>query len=518
MIRIYLVAVLLLIGARLSAAESVRESIDRIVAAKAKADGVPMSAKADDAEFLRRVWLDLAGTIPPAEVARKFLADQSPDKQTKLIEGLLAATTYSTAMANRFHIVLMERLGDHASWSQYLQTSFAANKPWNTLVKEILRADSKSGAAFFLSKRLENYGQQAVEYSALTRDVGRLFLGVNLQCAECHDHLTVNDYKQQHFQGLHAFFRNLALGAGPLPTVAEKPTTEKIKFASVFTLEEALTGPALPGGKMIDIPTFPKGQEFAEPPDRKTNNPGVPKFSTLAVASEELPTAKNRAFVRNGVNRLWFLLLGRGLVHPLDMHHSGNLASHPELLDLLEREFVAHQFDIKWLFREILLSETYQRSSLLPAGAKTPPANAFAVALEKRLSAEQLFAAITAATGTKPADAAKAKFLKAFANQPREPEEDVEVSLKAALFLSHDATVLEMLQAKPGNLIERLGKLTDNAAFAEELYLAVLTRKPSADELATVSKILTKPNQIRETAARKLAWALIASHEFGVNH
>lgn len=502
--------------AQARAVEPVHTAIDRIIATKAKTDGIPLAAIADDAEVLRRVWLDLAGMIPSSDAARNFLVDSSPDKRTKLIDELLASPMYSATMANRFHTLLMERLGDHAAWTQYLQTSFAANKPWDKLVKEILKADGQSGAAFFLSKRLENYGQQAVEYSALTRDVGRLFLGVNLQCAECHDHLTVAEYKQRHFQGLHAFFRNLSVGTGPLPSVAEKPTTEKVKFASVFTLEEGNTGPALPNGVMIEIPIFAKGQEFAVPPDRKTNSPGVPKFSTLTAAGDELPTAKNRAFVRNAVNRLWFVMMGRGLVHPLDLHHAGNSPSHPELLDLLEREFAAHAFDIKWLFREILLSEAYQRSSLLPG--KAPPADAFAVALEKRLSAEQLFAAITTATGTKPGDAAKVKFLKAFANQPREPEEDVEASLKAALFLSHDATVLEMLQPKPGNLVERLGKSTDDRAFAEELYFAVLTRKPSADELATVTKLLAKPKQTRETAARKLAWALIASLEFGVNH
>ncbi len=504
------------------AAEPLHTAIDRIVGAQAGKDGIPLAGKSDDAEFLRRVWLDLAGSIPNPARAKGFLADKSPDKRAKLIDELLAAPTYAPAMADRFHTILMERLGDHADWRKYLEASFAANKPWNVLVKEILRADAKAenakGAAFFLSKRLENYGQQAVEYSALTRDVGRLFLGVNLQCCECHDHLTVDDYKQQDFQGLHAFFRNLSPAAGASPGVAEKPTTEKAKFASVFTMKESATAPALPFGKMIEIPTFAKGQEFAEPPDRKTNSPGVPKFSTLKAASEELPQAENRNFVRNAVNRLWFVFLGRGLVHPLDFHHSGNPASHPELLDLMEKEFVAHAFDVRWLFREILLSDAYQRSSLLPAGATVPPAKAFAVGIEKRLSAESLFAAITTATGTKPTELAKAKFLKAYANQPREPEEEVEASLKAALFLSHDATILEMLQPKPGNLIERLSKVADDKAFAEELYLSCLTRMPSADETATVAKILAKPKQTRETAARKLAWALIASAEFGVNH
>src|SRR5262249_2872659 len=159
---------------------------------------------------------------------------------------------------------------------------------------------------------------------------------------------------------------------GPTPRVAEKPTTEKMKFASVFTKVEMITGPALPDGRMVEVPAFPKGQEYSEPPDRKTNAPGVPKFSTLAALSDQLPTPKTRDFVRNAANRLWFVMLGRGLVHPLDLHHADNPASHPELLDLLADEFVAHQFDIKWLLREIARSETYQRSSLLPPGVKPP--------------------------------------------------------------------------------------------------------------------------------------------------
>ncbi len=523
MTRVLGLSILLAAVSPLRATEPLHEAIDRIIAAQAEKDGLVLAGRSDDAEFLRRVWLDLAGTIPPATGAAEFLVDPSPSKRAKLFDDLLAAPTYAPAMANRFHVLLMERLGDHPTWSAYLQSSFAANKPWNTLIEEMLAANGKTegtrGAAFFLAKRLENYGQQSVEYSALTRDVGRLFLGVNLQCAECHDHLTIDDYKQQHFQGLHAFFRNLSLAPGAVPAVAEKPTTEKARFTSVFTLQESRTGPALPGGKMIDIPAFPNGQEFALLSDKKTNSPGVPKFSTLAAAAKELPTADNRAFVRNAVNRLWFVLMGRGLVHPLDLHHAGNPASHPELLDRLEREFVAHMFDIQWLFREILLSDAYQRSSLLPVGTKdTPPAKSFVVALEKRISAEALFAAVSTATGTKATDATKAKFVKAFANQPREPEEEVEASLKAALFLSHDATVLDMLAPKTGNLVDRLGKLADDDAFADELYLTVLTRNPSAEERATVAKVLAKPNRSREAATRKLAWALLASLEFGVNH
>jgi hypothetical protein len=287
----------------------------------------------------------------------------------------------------------------------------------------------------------------------------------------------------------------------------------------VFDKVPMATGPALPGGKMIEFPTFPKGMEFAEPPDRKTNSPGVPKFSTLAAVSEQLPRAENRDFTRNMANRLWFVLMGRGLVHPLDMHHSQNPGLHPELLGLLADEFAAHKFDIKWLLRELALTKTYQRSSLLPAGAEPPGERHFATALEKRLSAEQLLASVVVATGADPkaAEPLRPKFLKAFANQPREPEDEVAPSLKAVLFLLHDTAVLDLLKPGAGNLVDRLTKVPGEQV-AEELYLAVLSRRPTAEESATVAKLLQKHAGQRPEAVGRLAWALLASMEFGVNH
>jgi hypothetical protein len=508
------------------AADPLHARIDKLIEERAKAEAVPVAGPADDAEFLRRAYLDLAGTIPPADVVKVFLADPGPDKRAKLIDRLLAAPTYAARMADLFHVMLMERLGDHPEWSKYLRESFAANKPWDVMAKEMLRADPKAepaarGASFFVAKRLENYGQNPVDYSALTRDVGRLFLGKNLQCCECHDHLFIEEYKQRDFQGLHAFFKNTFLVKAGTLLVGERPTTEKAAFASVFDKVGMTTGPALPGGAaVVELPAFPKGEEYAEKPDRKTGNPGVPKFSTLKAVSEALPRAGNRAFTRNIVNRLWFALMGRGLVHPLDLHHGGNPASHPELLDLLADEFAAHKFDVKWLLRELALTKTYQRSSLLPAGAAEPPhPRYFAVALEKRLSADQLLAATAAATGTDPkvADALRPKFVKAFANQPREPEDEVTPSLKAALFVLHDDAVLGLLKPKPGNLPDRLAKLSDGKA-AEELYLAVLSRKPTPDEVTAIGALFGKHPDARAEALGRAAWALLASMEFGVNH
>jgi hypothetical protein len=511
---------------RISAAEPLHERIDALIHTAAK--DAKLNPPADDAPFLRRVYLDLAGRIPSTTEARAFLQDTTPDKRAKLIDQLLNGPDYPRRMADLWHVMLMERLGDHPEWTKYLRTSFEQNKPWDQLSREILAGtaadEATRGAVFFYAKRLENYGQNPVDYPALTRDVGRLFLGKDFRCAQCHDHLFIDDYKQHDFQGLFAFFHNTALGDAKLPSILEKPTTQKIEFASVFTKVNKTTGPRVPGLAELEVPAFKKGEEYSTPPNAKTKTPGVLKFSPLAKLAETLPTNDNPAFARNAVNRLWFALLGRGLVHPLDLNHKDNPPSHPELLDLLAKEFVAHKYDIKWLLRELALTETYQRSSAIPAGGTAPAPSSFLASLEKRLSAEQLLWSMLEATGMKEAvvkdkqlDAAQQKFVKAFANPRREPEEEFSPSLKAALFVLNDETVLSWLSAKDGNLVQRLDQLGDEQV-ADELYLAILTRTPIAEERGEVTSYLAKHKDRRATALGHLAWALLASTEFCVNH
>lgn len=505
---------------RVGAAEPLHRRIDALILEGA--DGKDVSPLTSDAEFLRRVSLDLAGRIPSAQEVRDFLADKSADRRSRKIDELLASPEYAGRMQELFHVMLMERLGDHDLWAKYLRASFAANKPWDQMAREILRADPKNeavrGAAFFYSKRLENYGQNPVDYPALTRDVGRLFLGKDLRCAECHDHLFVDDYKQQDFQGLFAFFQNTMLVDANAPAVGEKPTTKKTAFMSVFVKAPRETAPRLPGGKELTLPEFKKGEEYLEPPDRKTRSPGVPRFSLLEQLSVQLPRAENRDFCRNIANRLWFVLMGRGLVHPLDLHHADNPASHPKLLDLLADEMAAHSFDIRWMLRELALTQAYQRSSLLPAGREKADPARFLTALEKRLSAEQLVASMTRATGmAAKAEALRAKFVKAFANPPREPEDEIAPSLEAALFVLNDPAVLALLEPARGSLVERAGALPD-AKAVEEVYLSVLSRPPTAEEQADALAFLKQDAAGRGKALGQLAWALLASTEFTINH
>ncbi len=505
--------------------EPLHKRVDALIVEQAK--GQPFSPLADDAELVRRVYLDFAGRIPTADEARRFFDDKSADKRTKLIDQLLAAPEYALHMQELFSVVLMERLGEHADWTSYLKSSFEKNKPWDQMAREMLMGSGKDtppGAVFFLSKRLENYGQNPVDYPALTKDIGRLFLGKNFGCCQCHDDLFVDEYDQHDFQGLFAFVKNVSRQQGAGLGVAEKLTTEKIEFTSVFGSRKKSTGPRVPGLEEIAIPVFKKGEEFVEKPDPKAKKPGVLKFSTLEKLAEQLPTPENSSFSRNMANRLWFILMGRGLVHPLDLSHKDNPPSHPKVLDLLAGQFVEHKYDIKWLLRELALTETYQRSSKLPEGVKEVEPKSFRTAIERRISAEQLLRSMLQATGETAVkdgatfDSQRTLFLAAFAASAREPEEAVDFSLKGVLFLLNSKAILPWFDAKPGNLVDRLQNIADDAKAVDEMYLTVLTRLPSADERQELLRYLSERRDRRAGALRNATWALFASTEFGVNH
>jgi hypothetical protein len=515
------------------AAESLSQRIDKLIAAKAGRQ--PLAEPASDSEFLRRVYLDFTGQIPTADGARKFLANPSADKRAKLIDQLFADARWAETMADRFHVLLMERRGEEEEWRKWLVASFKANKPWDAMAREMLAPEgtdaAKAGAWFFITKRLEKYGQNPTDHPGLTRDVGRMFMGVDLQCAQCHRHLTVKDYKQRDFQGLYAAYSNLRL-QNPNDTIKVKWAMEsllkkEVEFGSVFSETKKTTGPRVPFGVPITIPEFKKGEEWAVKPDKKKGVSGRLKFSPLREIATRMATPENPYFARNIANRAWFLMMGRGLIEPLDLTHTKNPPSHPELLDLLAKELVAHKFDLKWLFRELARTQTYQRSSVLPKGGA--PEHLFASAKERPIAAEPLLRSVLLATGERDRvtkldeeDAHSLKsfgdlFQGAFANAPREPELAVTPTLKAALFLRNNEALLWLVQRREGNLVDRLIKLKEPAKIANEAFLTLLARNPSDAERAMVKSFLQKQPTL-QNAVGDLVWALLSSTEFFVNH
>lgn len=533
-------------------ADDVSRQIDSLIAAAAK--NAPLAGACDDATFVRRAYLDLAGRIPSAIEAEAFFQQSADaDRRTRLIDSLLASRDHPRRLQDLFHAMLMERRGDNPEWAKFLQRSFEENKPWDQLVREILDPNPEDetlrGAAFFHTRRLEKVGQQETDYPGLTRDVGRMFLGMDLQCAQCHNHLFIDAYKQVDFQGLYTVYLNTFIRTDvKFPALGEKVMTKKIDYMSVFDKLPLTTGPRIPGGQEVEIPVYEKGQEFLAPPDKSKNFPGQPKFRALQVIAREIAVDRNRAFVDNFANRLWFVMMGRGLVHPLDQQHVGNPPSHPEVLELLSREAVARKFNVRSLLRELALSATYQRSSEIRSSDAAPGPETYRVANEKRLSAEQLLHSVLIATGPRSGldvavaasvpeggasggkestekkldvEKTRAAFVKAFANAPQDPEIDFAPSLKSSLFVLNDPAVLDCLQRQPGNLVDRLIASADAGQFdavTDELYLCVLIRRPTDEERSAVRDYLSKNEGRRPAAVVNLVWSLLASTEFCLNH
>lgn len=364
--------------------EPLYQRIDQLVNA---APLGPVAPICSDAEFLRRVSLDLNGMTPTGAEAKAFLDDPASDKRQKLIDKLLASPRFARHMATTFSVMLMERRGDaHVpadEWDKYLYESFLANKSYDQLVRELIATEGadpaiRPAAKFFL--------ERTAEPNLMTRDIGRIFLGRDLQCAQCHDSPLVNDFTQPEYYGLQAFVVRTVMfndDTAKKQMLGEKADGD-VAFTSVFTKETGFSAPRVPAGAFVEDPVLPIGEEYNIKPTDKTRP--VPKYSRRAKLAEALTATNNPQFNRNLANRLWAMMLGRGIVHPLDLHHSDNPPSHPELLDLLTAEVVAAKYDVKTILRAIALSQTYQRSGELPAdwNATSQQAAALLAALDAK--------------------------------------------------------------------------------------------------------------------------------------
>lgn len=509
-----------------------------------------------DAEFLRRVYLDLNGVIPTAKQARLFLDDKSSDKRQKLIDDLLTNPDYALGMARVFDVMLIERripmggnLYDVPSsvWKSYLVSSFADNKPWDQMVGEILGTDGSeeniAGASKF-------YIVRDVSPHLVTRDIGRLFLGCDLQCAQCHDDPHVKDYRQNDYYGIYAFIQRLKIHPlSPKGALIAETATGKTTFTSVFTAKSGETFPQLPGGQMIPDAIIEKDKEYKIKPGPKER--GIPTDSRRLKLAQLLPQPSTKGFSRNIANRLWAHLMGKGIVHPLDLHHSENKPSYPELLECLEKWLADNKYDMKAFLREIALSKTYQQSSVILEDQKEFPHGAFAVASLRGLTAEQLRWSLLQGTGrieqhylklnsnmktageplkipgwktrimqNESLEKQSTSLISAFSGLPGQPEMGFQPVVDQALYLRNSPKFLALLKDEPGLLIDRLLAFKDADLISEELYLALFSRRPYQDEIVMVSKTLKNSNkpEFRREVLQALIWGLLLSAEFRFNH
>ncbi len=518
-----------------------------------------------DAEFLRRVTLDLTATIPSSEATRRFLADTtaSGTKRARLIDRLLASPAYARRMQYLLDWILMERRASEnvpsAAWQAYLRQAAVENRPWDQLAHEILveggggDSNTRPRARFYLDRDFD--------VTVVTRDVGRIFMGKDLECAQCHNHPVVDAYLQRHYYGLKAFLDRSYVFTDPKSkkkSLGEKAEGD-VTFTSAFDDTKGKTSP-----RILDLAEIidPDGsnKQYVTKPGKSAG--GVPRYSRRRQLGIAVTAEQNRAFRLNIANRLWAAMMGRGLVEPLDLAHAANPPSHPELLDLLGDQLHDHGYDMKWFLGQLARTRTYQRSSLTRDASAQVALKHFAVGLLKPLSPEQYAWAAMEATGllastrsaarkkleadaakaTKPAtkpdgsskvagtisaaaletavDEVVAVHIKSFVSQfAAEGGQKTSFSATApqALFLVNGTLIRDWLKPTTSNLTGRLSKLDDQPAIAEELYIGILNRPPTPAEQAEVIGYLAATAD-RTAAITELTWALLLSAEFRFNH
>lgn len=500
--------------------------IDAALAARWDAEKVVPAPAAADAEFVRRAYLDLVGRIPSAFEAREFLDDPSGGdaiaKRRRLIDNLLDRAGYAYHFANSWRDVILPGVATNVetralapSFETWLRLRFAANTPWDRLAAEVLTANlgamenqrgnplgnanaAPSPAAFYLvnERKPEN----------LAASASRIFLGVQVQCAQCHDHPFAK-WRRTEFWSLAAFFDGLQ----------ETADASTAGLVQIRIPETDITVPA----------AFLDGK----PPIFNANEG---RRTALARWATQLD---NPFFAKACVNRLWDHFMGRGLVEPVDDLDVANAPSHPELFDELAQQFQLHGYDFKYLIRAIVASRAYQLSSRLgdadpDAANKLDPAF-FARMPLRRMTAEQLFDSLARATGFREqpptnqqlnpfaVDTARAEFQTKFANQTLR-RADSQTTILQALSLMNgkftaDATALDRSETLAA-VVE--APFLDDADRIETLFLATLSRRPTPEESVQLVEYIRQggPGGNSKEALADVFWALLNSAEFILNH
>lgn len=516
---------------------ALRQAIDREVAAGWQKQKITPSARSSDAEFLRRVYLDLVGTIPTYEEAATFLDDASSDKRSQLIERLLADPRYAQHQADLWDLILFTRnpAGSEADRrdgiQRWLQKQFADNVPYDQWVKALLKAEGNSvdegPPLYFVQYR--NRPEDASE------SVSQTFLGVQLQCARCHDH-PFESWTQLDFYGMAAFLSRLqVVSVGKEKELTKYAIGEKVTGDILFTgpVSEQEAGkkgePVKPKfllGAKLEEPEMPK--DFKEPKLEDNKVPPAPSFSRKDQLANWIATPDNPFFARAIVNRVWAQYMGRGLVHPVDNMSESNPPSHPQLLDELAKQFVAHKFDLRWLTREIVSSEAYQLSSM--GGASESMPLWFEYGRVRPLSAEEL--ADSWKTATQFAEVEKQgkkeetknrfhplgrEYMLRYFGTPNSGAGDFQGGLQEHLYLNN-GQLGSLVNEQKGSLTHWLQTNKDPLDVRiERLYLATLTRRPTSEEVERM-KTFVEEKDGQAPRWSDVVWALVTCSEFRFNH
>jgi Protein of unknown function (DUF1549)/Protein of unknown function (DUF1553) len=518
----------------LAADRPIGEAIDHYLdQALAKERAKPAPA-ADDATIVRRLMLDLVGRIPTAAEAQAYIESTAPDKQLRLIDRLLTTPGFVRHQATELDTMLTA--GEKGSLREYLVKAVGENASWDRIFRELMLPDqtdkARKAAAEYLRARVKDSDR-------LTVDVSSTFFGVNISCAQCHDHPLVTDWKQDHFYGMKSFFdRTFVNGRGDAGFLGEHGYGS-VKFKTTEGVERQAKLMFLSGRK-VDEPDdqaskddqHKKEKEELERALKAKAPPPAPKFSARAKLVElALQPGDRDFFARSIVNRLWNRVYGRGLVMPLDQMHSANPPSHPELLAWLARDTIDHGYDLRRLTRGLVSSRAYARDSR-SSDDQTPRPSLFGVAVVRPLTPMQLACSLRVATadpaglGTQLKAAELDKRIaeiessaKSLADALGFARGDAQIGVAEALFFSNGKRVVDDLLADgDGRLFLRLKQ---TAAPAEQIDLAVrnvLSRPPDDEDRRVLGEYLADRTDRPDQACRQLLWALLTSAEFRFNH
>ena len=486
--------------------------IDTHVNAKLRRMKIIPSELCTDAEFLRRVSLDLTGLPPQPDRVRAFLADATPskEKREKLIDELIGSPDFVKSWANKWADLLQcnsEQLGQKGVWvyRQWIAECVAQNMPYDQFVRTVLSAEGST-----YQNPAANYFRVLKEPGKITEDVSQTFLGVRFNCNKCHDH-PFERWTQNQYYEFGAHFARVAFKRGALP--GEEIVYRSINGGEVKHLKTEMVVAA-------KVP-FGDAREIKNDDERRD------------VFVDWLTSKDNPLFAKSMANRTWSYFFGKGIIDPVDDIRGGNPPSNPALLDALTAEFLKSNFDTRALMRTICQSRTYQLS-IIPNQWNEDDTMNFSHASPRRLSAEQMLDAVAVATGVRPQFSGMPvgmrpvelpdgtvtgnDFLALFGRPKRqsacECERSSNLTLSHALNLINGTTLGEAVSSPNSRVAKLVETEKDNQKLVEEIYLACLNRRPTAKEFAAIDFAAAKS---RLELAQDLTWALINSSSFVFN-
>lgn len=500
--------------------------IDQSITQAQREAGLAPSPLADDAEFLRRVCLDLTGRVPDADLAEQFLAATVPDKRRRLIEHLMGSEEYRRGWATLWTLWLLgrdptaDRGVDRTAFRKWVEEEvIAPDLPHDEFVRALITATGRNdeeGATNYLLQ-FQNRAEDAAGM------VSRHFLGRQIQCAQCHDHPT-EPLTQRQFWSMAAFFSRTR----PRPIRGENGRPVAAELID------------LPRGRPLQIPgsdppvtVSPVYLDGAAVPLRRETN-------LRAALAAKITAADNPDFARAAVNRLWAHFFGRGFVEPIDDFRASNPPELPNLLDALAEDFRAHGCDRDHLIRAIVLSDTYQRSSVATE-TNADDDHLYTHARLRPLSPEQLFWSLVTVTGAMPSgrgvprtdratgraltqeervDRLLAMFVHTHSDDERDETTSFEGTIPLSLFMMNSPQLNAALAPRFGPTIREALAAPDPQRRVARLYLAALSRYPTAEELRISLEYLEHPLPGASPAAQlqDLLWALLNTSEFMFNH